>query len=67
MDSKYVLSGAVDKKISEWEVPQCYVPEDKQAPHQDRDTEFNILAIHTVIRDACLKGELRAAEALLTR
>lgn len=38
MDSKYVLSGEVDKKISEWEDPQCYVLEDKQAPHQDRGT-----------------------------
>lgn len=64
MDSKYVLSGEVDKKISEWEDPQCYVLEDKQAPHQDRGTERNILAIHTIIRDACLEGDLRAAEAL---
>jgi WD40 repeat protein len=33
-DSKHVLSGGVDKKISEWEVPQCYVLEDERVPQQ---------------------------------
>ncbi|KIK37719.1 hypothetical protein CY34DRAFT_444959 [Suillus luteus UH-Slu-Lm8-n1] len=33
-DSKHVLSGGVDKKISEWEVPQRYVLEDERVPQQ---------------------------------
>lgn len=66
-DSKHVLSGGVDKKISEWEVPQCYVLEDERVPQQGRDAEPSDSAIHVIIRAACLKGDLRAAEALLTR
>lgn len=66
-DSKHVLSGGVDKKISEWEVPQRYVLEDERVPQQGRDAEPSDSATHTIIRAACLKGDLRAAEALLTR
>ncbi|KAG2749433.1 hypothetical protein P692DRAFT_201481176 [Suillus brevipes Sb2] len=52
VDGTHILSGGYDNKISEWEVP--------------KGARSKILAI-TTARDACISGDLPAAEELLTQ
>jgi WD40 repeat protein len=52
LDGKHILSGGDDKMISEWAVP--------------KNAHSKILAI-TTARDACVTGDLDAAEDLLTQ
>ncbi|KAG2347849.1 hypothetical protein BDR05DRAFT_996186 [Suillus weaverae] len=53
-DGKYILSGGKDKKISKWAIPEDALPDSK------------VIALDTTARNACITGDLLAAEELLT-
>ncbi|KAG1786314.1 uncharacterized protein HD556DRAFT_1528393 [Suillus plorans] len=68
-DGKYILSGGLDKKISQWAVPSfdskaCFNPSlsAMQKPYFPQ-----ILDMDSTTRDACINGDLDTAEALLTQ
>ncbi|KAG1752319.1 WD40-repeat-containing domain protein [Suillus paluster] len=70
IDGRHILSGGVDKKISEWLVPEDALPQDcpkEETTYQAQDTDFKILVISATARDACITGDLPTAEELLTK
>lgn len=62
-DGRHILSGGADKKISEWQVPEDALPQD--GPKEQ--VEQQILDINAAVRNACINGDLPAAEELLTK
>ncbi|KAG0693950.1 hypothetical protein DFH29DRAFT_367861 [Suillus ampliporus] len=69
MDGKHILSGGADNMISKWEVPKVALPEDppKDPESKAQVSDSKILAIDTSVRNACIAGNLSAAEQLLTQ
>jgi WD40 repeat protein len=68
-DGKHILSGGLDKKISQWAVPSldskaCLNSSllAMQKPHL-----LQILDMDSITRNACITGDLDAAEELLTQ
>lgn len=62
-DDRHILSGGADNKILKWQVPEDALPQNgpnKEVIHQ-------ILDINPEVRDACITGDLRTAEELLTK
>ncbi|KAG1897773.1 WD40-repeat-containing domain protein [Suillus fuscotomentosus] len=65
-NGNHVLSGGVDKKISEWPTSEDALPEDgskdglmkEQAMHQ-------VLAMNSTVRNACIAGDWPTAERVL--
>ncbi|KAG0703993.1 hypothetical protein DFH29DRAFT_404756 [Suillus ampliporus] len=56
VDGKYILSGGRDMMVSQWAVPKLAQVSDSK-----------ILAINTTVRNACITGDLSAAEQLLVQ
>ncbi|KAG2055122.1 WD40 repeat-like protein [Suillus hirtellus] len=75
-NGKHVLSGGVDKKISEWPTSEDTLPEDgskdglmkEQATHQAQAySDFKVLAMNSTVRNACIAGDWPAAFKVLHR
>ncbi|KAG2066809.1 WD40 repeat-like protein [Suillus decipiens] len=80
-DGKHILSGGYDKMISKWAVPSLEdimedqpsndVPREdtprEQAADNTRQSDCEILAINTTVRNACMAGDLSSADRLLTK
>ncbi|OAX35520.1 hypothetical protein K503DRAFT_802760 [Rhizopogon vinicolor AM-OR11-026] len=71
-DGKYILSGGVDQKVSGWAIPKAAFSEDDPEDHASEyalleDATSKILPIYTMVRNACIIGDLPTAEELLTR
>jgi tetratricopeptide (TPR) repeat protein len=73
-NGKHILSGGVDKKISEWPASEDTLPEDgpndglmmKQPTHQAQTcSNFKILAMNSTVRNACIVGDWPTAEKVL--
>ncbi|KAG2137112.1 uncharacterized protein EDB93DRAFT_1330714 [Suillus bovinus] len=68
-DGKYILSGGLDKKVSQWAVPSlnfkaCF---DRSDLTMQKPFSLQILEMDSKSRDACIAGDLNTAEALLTQ
>jgi len=62
-DGRHILSGGADNKILKWQVPEDALLQNgpnKEVIHQ-------ILDINPEVHDACIAGDLRTAEELLTK
>jgi hypothetical protein len=74
-DDKHILSGGVDEKISEWPTSEdATLPKDgpkdglmkEEVTHQTQAcSDFKILAMKSAVRNACIVGDLPAAELVL--
>ncbi|KAG2055117.1 WD40 repeat-like protein [Suillus hirtellus] len=73
-NGKHILSGGVDKKISEWPTSENTLPEDgskdglmkKQATCQAQAySDFKVLAMNSTVRNACIAGDWPTAEKVL--
>lgn len=62
-DGRHILSGGADNKILKWQVPEDALPQN--APN--KEVIHQILDINAEVRDACITGDLRTAEELLTK
>ncbi|KAG2055120.1 WD40 repeat-like protein, partial [Suillus hirtellus] len=73
-NGKHVLSGGVDRKISEWPISEDALPENgskdglmkEQAMHQAQGySDFKVLAMNSTVRNACIAGDWPTAERVL--
>lgn len=69
VDGKHILSGGDDNVISEWTVPMDALLEEslKKPALKAQVSDKNILTINTTARNACIAGNLSAAEELFTQ
>ncbi|KAG0698020.1 hypothetical protein DFH29DRAFT_124342 [Suillus ampliporus] len=81
MDGKHIISGGNNLKVLKWAIPddallevttasEDTLAEDaskEQATNNAQDSDCEILAINTTVRNACITGDLPTAESLLTQ
>ncbi|KAG2130200.1 uncharacterized protein EDB93DRAFT_1180896, partial [Suillus bovinus] len=64
-DGKHVLSGGVDKKVSEWPASEDALPEDSSKDGLMKDQATQVLIMNSTVRNACIARDWPTAERAL--